>query len=132
MADRINTHDMIMTNGRHKGERVTRVPVSYLKWMVNAGHGMAEVAQAELDRRGTVTPDCEISGHALDRASLSCRKTWNQTANEGEGLHAWLVRMTMEALAAKRMKGDKFLHNGMELVIENDGVWPVLKTIHPE
>lgn len=123
-----------MPNGRHKGELITRVPVHYLKWMVNVRHSCADKASAELGRRGTVTPDLEVSGHAIDRASLLCRRYWHETANEGEGLHAWLVRVSQEALD----KGepwpddpDRRRWKGLRFQFEMDGVWPVLKTVLP-
>ena len=126
----INTHNLICDFGRHAGTLYTRVPVSYLKWMVNSGHNKSEIAAAELKRRGTVTPELDVSGHAIDRASLSCRKIWHQTRHEEEGLHAWLVRMSTEAIT----KGDidekgRYHHNGMLFRFYNDGEWPVLKTV---
>jgi uncharacterized protein (DUF3820 family) len=33
----INTHGVTMQNGRWAGQLITRVPVSYLKWMVQCG-----------------------------------------------------------------------------------------------
>jgi uncharacterized protein (DUF3820 family) len=29
-----NTHDVILTFGKHKGERLTKVPRSYLTWLL--------------------------------------------------------------------------------------------------
>ena len=49
----INTHGMVIGFGKHKGELYTRVPVSYLFWMVNVEHQDAATAQAEIDRRGS-------------------------------------------------------------------------------
>lgn len=128
----IDTHHLICDFGKFKGERYTRIPVSYLKWMVNVGHTYAEIAQAELDRRGTVTPDIEISGHAIDRASLTCLKLWQLTREKDEGIHAWIVRMAQDALysVGGEVEG-KVLYMGMKFVFEMDGVWPVLKTIMP-
>lgn len=128
----INTHNLICDFGRHKGTTYTQLPVSYLKWMVNSNHSRLEIAQAELKRRGTVTPDIDISGHAIDRASLNCRKIWHETRAKDEGLHAWLVRIAKEALELKNMdaKG-RYLHNNLKLVFEMDGNWPVLKTVMP-
>jgi hypothetical protein len=128
----IDTHHMVCDFGKHKGELYTRIPVSYLKWMVNVGHNQVEIAQAELDRRGTTTPNLEISGHAIDRASLLCLKLWQLTRNQDEGLHAWLIRMSQEALESVggEVEG-KVLYSGMKFVFEMDGVWPVLKTVMP-
>jgi hypothetical protein len=129
----INTHGVTMQNGRWAGQLITRVPVSYLKWMVQCGHGQAELARAELTRRGTVTPSLEISGHAVDRASLRCRAIWHETArDQEEGLHAWLVRISTEALAQARPDHEGVVYYlGMKLVFE-PGEWPVLKTIYPK
>jgi hypothetical protein len=125
----INTHGYIMQRGRHAGEPITRVPVGYLKWMVNSRHSEADFAAAELARRGTVTPDIDISGHAIDRASLNCRDIWHQTRDKEEGLHAWLVRVSKEALEEGERRGDKISHIGMLFAFERDGCWPVLKTV---
>ena len=129
----LNTHGWTMPKGRHKGEPITRVPVSYLKWMVNARHQYAEYAQAELDRRGTVTPEMEISGHAIDRASLLCRWAWHEMRGEDEGLHAWLVRMATEALKQGEpgKQDGRYEWRGLSFRFEMDGVWPVLKTVLP-
>ena len=129
----INIHNMVCDFGRHVGMLYTRIPISYLKWMVNSGHSRAEIAAAELKRRGTVTPDLDISGHAIDRASLSCRKIWHQTRTNDEGLHAWLVRMATEAMSKADIdeKG-RYHYNGMLFIFYNDGAWPVLKTVMRE
>ena len=31
----IDTHNVIVEFGKHKGERWTRIPLSYLKWILN-------------------------------------------------------------------------------------------------
>jgi len=126
----VNTHNLICDFGKHKGTPYTQIPVSYLLWMVNAHHSRQKIAEAELQRRGTVFPDLDVSGHAIDRASLYCLEIWQNTRQPEEGLHAWLVRMATEALKANRQdhKG-RYLYNGMKFAIEQDGVWPVLKTV---
>lgn len=128
-----DTHHWRMPNGRHKGERITRVPVSYLKWMVNVRHSEAAMAAAELERRDTVTPDLEVSGHAIDRASLLCRRIWHETSDEGEGLHAWLVRLAREALDHGEVHTEpgRYEYEGLSFRFQMDGVWPVLKTVLP-
>lgn len=128
----IDTHNIICDFGRHSGTPYTRLPVNYLKWMVCIRHHHADIADAELKRRGTVTPDLDVSGHAIDRASLNCRKIWHQTSKPDEGLHAWLVRVSGEALAAGDIVNGKYRHIGMLFALEQDGVWPVLKTVMRE
>lgn len=145
----INTHNLRIEFGKHKGELWTRVPVSYLKWLVNtpstfplsprmqnAAAPAVDIAKAELERRGTFTPTVEVSGHAIDRASLSCRKTWHQTAKDDqEGLHAWLCRVAAEALAtqpserAALAESAKIPYLGMLFAFEFGECWPVLKTV---
>jgi hypothetical protein len=129
----INTHGMICNFGRHKGVPYTQVPVSYLKWMINADARESEIAKAELDRRGTVTPEIEISGHAIDGASLRCRKIWHEHREKGEGLHAWLIKVAQGALKNGK-KDDKGRYHFMDMkfVFTQDGIWPVLKTVMRE
>ena len=128
------THGWTMPNGRHKGMLITRVPVSYLKWMVNARHQYADHAKAELERRGTVTPEIDVSGHAIDRASLLCLDAWRLQSVADEGIHAWLVRMAQAALkegAIPPEHPERRTWAGLSFRFELDGVWPVLKTVLP-
>lgn len=77
----LETHGWIMPFGKYKGERITRVPVGYLRWMSNIRHEFSEYAEEEMDRRGTVLITVEITGHAIDRASLLCRHIWHKSKN---------------------------------------------------
>lgn len=129
MSADLNTHGYIMKAGRHRDKPITRVPISYLKWMINTRHTAGAYAAAELERRGTVTPDLDISGHALDRASLHCLDHWRATGKKDEGLHAWLARMAAEALAKGVTFRDRVHHAGMVFAFEMDCEWPVLKTV---
>lgn len=125
----INTHNLECDFGRHFGVRYTRIPVSYLKWMINSNHSRKDVAQAELDRRGTVIDrTLEVSGHAIDRASTQCLDIWGNIRFPNEGLNTWLIRMATEALEQNPDK-EKVTYQGMIFIFENDGVWPVLKTV---
>lgn len=128
----MNTHGLRIDFGKHKGVLYTRVPVSYLRWMVQCNHSHAEIAKAELDRRGTVLPNVEVSGHAIDSASLRLRHIWHKTAkSDSEELHAWLCRICSEALAQSKSDDEgRIFYKGMKLVFE-DGEWPVLKTCMP-
>ena len=131
----MNTHGLICDFGKHKDTPWTRVPVGYLTWMLSEPKMPEErkaIARAELERRGSVIPKIIVSGHAIDRASLSCRKIWHQTRENDEGLHAWLVRMAQTALAMNdRLPSGKYAHEGMKFVFETDGDIPVLKTVMP-
>lgn len=128
----MNTHGVKCDFGRWKGTFYTRIPVSYLKWMVQSNHSKSGIAKAELERRGTTTPDLDISGHAIDRASISCRTIWHQTKKEGEGLNSWLIRMAGEALEKETDDKGRHVHSGMLFAFEKDGAWPVLVTVMRE
>ena len=124
----------VMTNGRHKGKSIEHIPVGYLKWMVNEHHTQADYAKGELERRGTVFPNLDISGHALDRASLCCKWEYRQTRKENEGLHAWLVRMSEAALERGTPRPGhvgQFAFQGMSFRFTTEHEWPVLKTVLP-
>lgn len=130
--DPINTHGLIVGFGKHKGQPWTRVPVSYLKWLVNEKTNHAPIAEAELKRRGTTTPDLDISGHAVDRASQQCLDIWQRETDDGkdDGIHGWLAKKAAEALALND-RDEKGRHrlDGMLFAFEMDGEWPVLKTV---
>lgn len=124
----IETHGVRMPNGRHAGERITRVPQSYLRWMIRANHQLADTAQAELERRGSRMPPIEASSHAIDRASQRCLKVWKQTRDGDEGLCTWLCRLGAEALA--KAEGAETTHYaGMRWTFKYDGGWPVIVTV---
>lgn len=128
----INTHNYKMRVGKHAGALITRVPISYLRWMVNEKHTEAAYARAELARRNTTMPQLEISGHAIDSASLRIRKTWHTTSKKDEGLHAWLHRVAIEARTQGMKDPDepgKFHYIGVTFVFVEGDEFPVLKTV---
>lgn len=126
----INTHGKTIGFGKHKGELFTRIPVSYLRWMVNENAPESNVAKAELERRGDTMPKVELSGHAIDNASLRVRKRWHETRSNDEGLYSWLQRMVLEALEhGERLESGKIKYNGIKLVIHEGEEYPVLKTV---
>lgn len=128
----MNTHGIVVDFGKHAGTLYTRVPVSYLKWMVQKGHSKADIARAELDRRGTVTPEIDVSGHAIDSASNRLLGLWTGTKHNGEGLHAWLCRMALAAFKSGPLNEENcIVHNGVKWVFE-PGEWPALKTVMPK
>ncbi|MCC2615970.1 DUF3820 family protein [Aestuariibacter halophilus] len=125
----MNTHGVLVNFGKHKGQPITQVPVSYLRWMINENAPMAEVARAEFERRGDTMPKVELSGHAIDNASIRVLRIWHETKHEDEGLYSWLQRVTLEALELGEVKNGKIHHMGMKFVIEKGEEFPVLKTI---
>ena len=128
----MNTHGLIIDFGKHSGTLYTRVPVGYLKWMVQSNHPKADIARAELERRGTVTPEIDISGHAIDSASNRLLGVWTGTKTEGEGLNAWLCRLALEAFKSGPLDDEGCIrYKGIKWVFD-PGEWPVLKTVIPK
>lgn len=128
----INTHNLIIDFGKHKGERWTRLPISYLKWMINeVGGDKGEIAMAELTRRGSQMPTgLELSAHSVDKASLRLRKIWHQTAkDQNEGLYTWLGRVGSEAMATVGTKDEVIEYMGIKFVFIYGNYYPTLKTV---
>lgn len=127
--EKINTHNVIVTFGKHKGELWTRVPKNYLTWLVNEKDQKfpgtdinKQYAQAELERRGTkVSHQIELSAHAIDRAS--------QVTNEwrSEGVYTWLERMATEALETS--DDDEVFYKGYKFAFKKGEYYPSLLTI---
>lgn len=132
-VDAVNTPNLMCDFGKHAGTLYTRIPISYLRWMVQVGHSKKDIAEAELKRRGCVDlPSLEISNHAIDRASFRCWSKWIKERKTDEGLHAWLMRFCTEALSDVILEDTEDLkvnHSGIKLVFSVQGSWPVLKTL---
>lgn len=126
----MNTHGKKIHFGKHKGELFTRLPISYLKWMINNKTEQHEIAAHEFDRRGCTMPVVELSGHAIDNASIRVLKHWQESKEASEGIYSWLQRMTLEAIdQGDKLESGKIKYNGMKFVIEQGAEFPVLKTI---
>lgn len=120
-----------MDCGVHKGVEITKVPVSYLNWMVNIGHRDRSRAQEELDRRGSITPDLDISPHALNRFSERYIERFLLRKDKKVGIHTFLYKMAKKAATlAKRRGVDNIEYKGIKFIFAMDEcVWPVLKTV---
>lgn len=136
VGEKPNTHNEVIDFGRHKGERWTRLPISYLKWMLNEMPKDSEkwaMADAELERRGDTMPtEIEISNHAIDKASLRVRKAWHTDRGQDEGLYSWLVRISTEALSEKNKQGEqneRMNYKGCKLIFTYGNYFPTLKTV---
>ena len=73
----------------------------------------------------------DVSGHAIDRASLRCLPIWQKTrAAKGEGLYTWLCRIAKEALDRGEVdRRGRYKHRGMLLAIEYEGKRLLVKTV---
>lgn len=132
----VNTHNEVIEFGKHKGERWTRLPLGYLKWILNEMEPTAHayiMAAAELERRGDTMPnEVEISNHAVDKASLRVRKAWHTDRGQDEGLYSWLVRISTEALSEKNKENEqneRVNHKGCKLIFTYGNFYPTLKTV---
>lgn len=133
----INTHGMRIEFGKHgpqpdrpEGELFTRLPLGYLKWMANERTRQWEIAKAELERRGDTMPKVEISGHAIDNASLRVRKIWHETRGPDEGLYSWLQRMTLEAIEkGEKLDNGAIRYQGIKFVVAEGAEFPALITV---
>lgn len=130
-GDLPDPHGFVVDVGKHKGERLTRIPIGYLRWMVNSAHQYADYAEAEIRRRGTDLPDIDISAHAIDRASLRLVPAWKGTRQRKEGLHSWLARMAVRALENPAFRPNCHQYMGIVFVFASEGRWPVLKSVWP-
>lgn len=120
----IDTHNKFIGFGKHKGERWTRVPVGYLRWLANESEGERRaMAESELHRRGTTIPtEVELSGHAIDRASQMTYE-WKE-----KGVHSWLTVIAKEA-ADQIIDDEVVFHSGFKFVFILGNHFPILKTI---
>ena len=124
LVEAINTHNLVVDFGKHKGEAWTRLPLSYLKWLANECDGeRKKIAEVELDRRGAIMPTVlELSGHAIDRAS-QITNVWKK-----QGVYSWLMEMgngaLYEALGAEEVE-----YEGYKFAFAYGDYYPRLKTI---
>lgn len=136
MSAPVQTERVRVDFGVHKDKLWTRVPISYLRWMVNSGHSRVEFARAELDRRGIPDRlDLELTGHAVDRASQLFLDDWQAEREGDEGLHSWLFRRAGAAVEIAKdrepMKDGSVRvdHRGICFAIQNGEDWPVIVTV---
>lgn len=142
----MNTHDAIMSFGKYAGQRVTRVPVGYLKWAVSNGAELMvttkdgafpfhEVARAEILRRGERLENIDVTLHAIDRASLYFIPKYRLERGHMEGIASWVGRLAWEAWQQRESIGKKgedgiwkIEYSGIKFIIE-EMLIPVVKTV---
>ena len=132
---------LIMPNGKYEGYPITRVPFSYLKWMVSIRHSYYSFALKEIDRRGSSVPDLDVTNHAIDRASLRLLRVWKAARkHSNDGLASWLSRVAFRAFKdgiptprpAKHLDhntGESYNFCGMFFVFAKEAEFPVLMTV---
>lgn len=138
-------HHKVVTFGKYRGERWTRVPLAFLRWCVNQLNDPAKtLAELELKRRGATnyTVAIELSAHSIDRASVQLYDVWQATREENEGLHTWLAKTAKEAYDylgiesfdeasnGERSQDVETCRNGIKYVFMIGRYYPVLKTVN--
>jgi hypothetical protein len=69
------THNLQIEFGKHKGERWTRLPIGYLRWLINVDSEVADIARAELERRGTEQQLADLpEQQAVDEAEQALKE----------------------------------------------------------
>ncbi len=141
------TQNLTVSFGKYKGQLWTRVPMAYLRWLINQPVRTAEsefeleqakkrqlIAKLELKRRGVsmLNINIDVSDHAIDRASLKCLNIYQASAKPDEGIATWTKRIGSEALAHGVRVGRYIHYNGMKLVINQMEVYPVVVTVMKE
>jgi hypothetical protein len=131
VSDATEARGWRLPDGRFHGHRITRVPLSHLKYMVTTGNPNADRALAEMKARGTITPCLDVTGHAVDRASQKLLKLWRHDRDGSEGLHSWLARVAQEALEKKPPAGapERRHHKGIRFIFKFEFGWPVLQSV---
>jgi hypothetical protein len=130
-GEEINTHNKIVDFGKYKGERWTRLPISYLRFLINVHSQYRDVARAELKRRGTqIDGGIELSAHSVDRASLYLIPKWKHWRKKDEGLYSWLSRMCREALQYGFINEGEVDYHGMKFIFIKGDLVITLKTIY--
>ena len=127
----------LLPHGKYEGVAITRVPIRYLIRLANRKNvdrtyrKMRRVAQEELERRGGVLPDIELTAHAIDRASLHLYDKWIGLRRRGEGLYTWLARISLAAFNdGSHVGGDEVHYKGMRFCFSLESTKkPVLKTV---
>lgn len=125
---------MAIDFGPHQGEQWTRVPISYLRWLITTDHAKAGVAKKEIKRRGIRygVDAVDISKHAIDRASLYSWEIFQAERLNQEGLYSWLMRISEAALKTappNRPFTFKYQHKTMLLVFALNRGNTVLVTV---
>lgn len=121
MTNSINTHNLIVDFGRYRGERWTRLPLEYLRWLGNQESHNSEIARAEMERRGSVVDmEVEISSHAIDRASEKHLDKWLKEKHMLGGIHHWLHFRA--CLARDKSKTRQYKNVGQKYKVTDNGM----------
>lgn len=115
--------------GQYKGMPISRVPQAHLKYLIRCRDEEAGEALKELERRGTLRGNLEITAHAIDRSSQRCLGFYLETRKKNEGLYSWLTRMCEAALTFPSDRYGNHRYGRLILTFEYRGDMPVLVTV---
>jgi hypothetical protein len=126
----VETSNVKINYGKHKGSLITRLPVSYLRWMANEKAPMSDYAMAEIKRRNHKLPEIEISVHAINNATLRALGFYKRDRMEGEGLYSWLERISLDSIATNSdYDNKKIRYKEIVIVLSKGQEYPILKTV---
>jgi hypothetical protein len=102
---KFDTKNVVMNFGQHADKPISKVPVRYLIWTIHKRicsqhwyyRGKSEpfwkLAEAEIDRRGSITQQYSISKEAIDFISRLHYDVYIATREANEGIFSWAERM---------------------------------------
>lgn len=133
---KVQTENVEIGFGKHRGQLWTRVPVSYLRWILQQERkGQMEKAQdyagSELARRGTdLTIEMEISPHAINKFSLRHMAYYRAKAKKDEGLYSFILRTASMAIEkGEELVDGKRKFDNITFCFDFSLCEPVLKTV---
>ena len=133
---KVRTDNVEIGFGKHRGQLWTRLPVSYLRWIMQQERkGQIEKAQdyagSELERRGTdLSIEMEITPHAINKCSLRHMGLYRAKKKKDEGIYTFILRMASFSIE----KGEELVDGkrkiaGVTFCFDFSLCQPVLKTV---
>lgn len=123
--------DDVILYGKYYGTKWTRLPINYLKWILNTSAPEEDKAKQELERRGTILDfqNMEITPHAIDRCSQYALDVWQKKRRGEEGMYHWLHRTACNAFNVMSPRRDKSMWGKLIFVFERGKYFNTLVTV---
>jgi uncharacterized protein (DUF3820 family) len=129
------TENITIEFGKHKGELWTRVPVHYLRWLINESSPLSkphEMARFELERRGTVLEhEINLTPHAIDRFYQRYKRAGLSRSDilGYGGIYSALMALSIEALKLCNGGPNKVEYKGLKFIFYKRNLDTILKTV---
>jgi len=132
-----SVHYQIIHFGPHIGKPYTRLPIQYLRWLVNKDvqfENANKMALAELQRRGISLEKrhVDVSMHAIDRVTTDYFDVYlEHRASPREGVASWLFRTVENRLSWNSPSaGQEDFHlHGLRFIVRWGCTHPTLVTL---